>query len=103
MLSRGCGERLPLCAGHVLNRSGFGFRHLAPEVTRSEMRVTLGLADRAVPEDLLERVEIAASHYEPGRERVAEVVEAKIFDLRALHGALERIADGPPEEPRLRC
>jgi hypothetical protein len=78
----------------VLKRRGFGLRHLAPEVVRREVGVPLCLTDRPVPENLLERVEITAPHHERRRERVPEIVEAEVFDLRSATGSASAAPGG---------
>ena len=49
--------------------------------------------DRRMTGELLDRVERDAADCEPRAERVSEVVEPKVLDLRSVDGAVERVLD----------
>ena len=65
------------------------------------MGVAQGHLDVLVAQDLLERLQPAAAHHEPGGEVMPRVMEVEIAEPGGLDGVLERAADlpRPPDRP----
>src|SRR6266508_4998474 len=73
--------------------------HPGPEMLRGEVGVAHGHRDVRVPQDLLQVVEVPASHHEVTREGVPQVVEAEPRDAGAGQRRRERRPNLPPRGP----